>query len=133
MAQPEYLAAEVYVVRSDRKWKYIDQFTSDELMVSEYMIIRQDDVTDMLTLLVDWRFGEPFDVFPGTLMAMKSLDLAPVRYTGSGTFCLLIELVVYKQVDGHYQSYFLDSSRVLNDIAQWGERQGKPFGHGERQ
>ncbi len=114
LAQPEGSAAEIYLMRSDSDWE-----SDGGIMSDEYVIIRQDGIDDIIPAVWTGRSGGAFTVYAGDYDGDGEQELAAVRYAEGGTFCMIMELAIYKRVDGHYHRYGFDNDLIMDEIVQW--------------
>ena len=82
-----------------------------------YIIVEHDGIADELQ--VDWiqRYGNPINttdnIFCADFDGDGETEIAISRCSVTGTFCCIYELTVFKQTDGHYNAYTLNSDEML--------------------
>lgn len=84
---------------------------------NEYIIVEHDGIADELP--VDWiqRYGDPINpednIFCADFDGDGETEIAISRCSVTGTFCCIYELTIFKQTDGHYNAYTLNSDEML--------------------
>lgn len=87
---------------------------------NEYIIVEHDGIADELP--VDWiqRYGDPINaennMFCGDFDGDGETEIAVSQCVVTGTYCCIYELTVFKQVDGHYNAYTLNSDEMLEGL-----------------
>ena len=119
IGSPEGSEANVYVMLADEsdKWEYYEEAFGETFSSREYVLIEYDGTVDIMPCKWVERFGDPFTVYAGDFDGDGETELASVRYSIGGTFCIIDELSVFKRIDGHYQCFTLDNNKVFGLIS----------------
>lgn len=82
-----------------------DQPAWGEDEYDQYIIIEHDGIADEFAGLWAERFGTAMSLYPADLDGDGETEIATVRYGVGGTFCRVMELVIYKLNEGHYERF----------------------------
>lgn len=104
----------VYGMNGGKELSYTyDQPAWGEDEYDQYIIIEHDGIADEFAGLWAERFGTAMSLYPADLDGDGQTEIATVRYGVGGTLCHVMELVIYKLNEGHYER-FLFNTRDFN-------------------
>lgn len=106
----------VYGVNTDTEWEfhYLNTAMGEEYFsVTSCVIIEHDGIADEFAGFWGERSGASMSVYSGDFDGDSENEIATLRYDTGGTFCRIMELVLYKLNEGHYEQ-FVFSPRDFN-------------------
>lgn len=98
----------VYGVNTDteREWHYINRVMDQELFsTTRCVVLEHDGIADEFAGAWGERFGTAMSVYSGDFDGDGETEIATCRYDTGGTFCRVMELVIYKLNGEHYEQF----------------------------
>lgn len=98
----------VYGVNTDteREWHYINRVMDQELFsTTKCVVLEHDGIADEFAGAWGERFGTAMSVYSGDFDGDGETEIATVRYDTGGSWCCIMELVLYKLNGEHYEQF----------------------------
>lgn len=113
--------ANLYGVNASEDKAYETYYSGwGEDISNEYIIVEHDGIADELPIGWIQRYGNPItaekNMFCGDFDGDGETEIAVSQCVVTGTYCCIYELTVFKQVDGHYNAYTLNSDEMLEGL-----------------
>lgn len=102
--------------------KAYEEYTSGwgEDTSSQYIVAEHDGIADELPVSWIQRYGDPINpednIFCADFDGDGETEIAVSQCVVTGTYCCIYELTLFKQVDGHYNAYTLNSDEMLEGL-----------------
>lgn len=106
----------VYGVNTDteREFHYLNPF-EEHFSTTDCVVLEHDGIADEFAGCWSERFGTAMLVYSDDFDGDGEKEIATVRYDTGGTFCRVMELVVYKLNEGHYERFVFDEYEFIEE------------------
>lgn len=106
----------VYGVNTDteREFHYLNPF-EEHFSTTDCIVLEHDGIADEFAGYWSERFGTAMSVYSDDFDGDGEKEIAAVRYHTGGSSCRVMELVLYKLNEGHYERFVFDEYEFIEE------------------